>query len=227
MKTTHAQARTPGPVTGMTNYLPPTSEVAFALDKAFDHFNRELFDGQLPHCLMLVHRKRNAHGYFWAEQIKRNSDGTTMHEIALNPHTMGRTPREVLATLAHEMAHLWDHEHGKPPKTGHGKTWAAKMDEIGLTPTATGQPGGARTGRKVTHMIVDGGPFDQAFQRLADAGVVLDISAIIPPLKEKKKDLSKVKHTCPSCNMNVWGKLGIRVECLDCNERMLPEDELE
>ena len=85
-------------------------------------------------------------------------------EIALNPaHFAGRTPAEMLSTLVHEMAHLWQHHFGKPSRSGyHNKEWAAKMREIGLIPTDTGQPGGKDTGQKVTHNIEEGGRFDQA-----------------------------------------------------------------
>ena len=38
-----------------------------------------------------------------------------------------------------------------------------------------------------------------------------------------KKDPSKVKHTCPNCGLNVWGKRGIRVVCEACDELLEAE----
>lgn len=197
------------------------------LHAAFDHFNEELFDGRLPPAILVLHRKRGAHGYFHANQwlLRGEEEGTEegLHEIALNPQTMGRDAREVLSTLAHEMAHLWDQLYGKVPASGHGPTWANKMDEIGLTPTSTGLPGGKRTGRKMMHMIVAGGPFDIACDTFLgwnpDAvGIFAKTAAPVA----KKKDLSKVKHQCPDCNANVWGKLGIKVICGECDQFMAP-----
>ncbi|MCF8884135.1 SprT-like domain-containing protein, partial [Erythrobacter sp. SN021] len=80
-------------------------------------------------------------------------------EIALNPaHFANRKPREVLSTIAHEMVHLWQHHYGSPPRKGyHDKQWAAKMHEIGLIPTDTGEIGGKETGQKVTHLIEENG----------------------------------------------------------------------
>ena len=195
------------------------------LHAAFDHFNDRLFAGELPAAVLVLHRKRGAHGYFHGGQWKLRDGDDSYAEIALNPHSMGRSPAEVLSTLAHEMAHLWDHLFGKVPASGHGKTWAAKMDEIGLTPTSTGQPGGKRTGRKVTHMIVDGGPFANACELfLTEHPDAISVFAVpAAPAAERKKDLSKLKHSCPCCNANVWGKAGIRVICGDCDEIMLPE----
>jgi hypothetical protein len=49
----------------------------------------------------------------------------------------------VLSTLVHEQAHLWQHHFGKPGRGRyHNREWAAKMVEIGLIPSATGEPGG-------------------------------------------------------------------------------------
>ena len=50
------------------------------------------------------------------------------------------------------MAHVWQPTHGKPPiRCYQGRQWAAKMKEIGLQPSTTGEPGGKGTGQSVTH----------------------------------------------------------------------------
>lgn len=196
----------------------PTKTMYDSLYASYDHFHRELFEGTLTPVVLLVHRKRNAHGYFWQDQWKAKGDkDAKIAEIALNPDTMGRSIREVLSTLVHEMCHQWDALYGKVPSHGHGKTWGAKMDEVGLTPTSTGQAGGKRTGRKVTHMIVDGGAFDESFKRLIATGV--DFSWFTSPeVKLRKRDLSKVKYTCPMCQTNIWAKTGLHsLWCSDCD----------
>ena len=125
-----------------------------SLDAAYDHFNRELFGGQLPPCLITMQRHKGAYGYFSGERFASldNPEEVT-DEIALNPaHFASRTPAATLSTLVHEMCHLWQHHFGKPSRSGyHNKEWAAKMREVGLIPIDTGQPGGKDTGQKVTH----------------------------------------------------------------------------
>lgn len=208
----------------MTNYQTPTAETYTALERAFDHFNAALFKGTLTPVMFTLTRKRGAHGYFWAEQFA-NKDaylGRT-HEIALNPMTMDRDIRSVLSTLVHEMVHLQQELHGTPSKGGHhNMEWAKMMMDIGLTPTDTGAEGGKMTGRKVTHMIDEGGPFDGAFADL----MPFDIPYFTQPREkaEKKKDLSKVKHTCPSCDFKAWAKQGANLMCGDCNEHMEGEE---
>lgn len=211
----------------MTNYRTPTAETYDALDRAFNHFNGELFQWRLPACLITLQRKRGARGYFWADQFKHREDGDRTHEIAMNPESMGRTIPEVLSTLVHEMTHLEQQEFGTPGKGGHhNKEWVGLMEKVGLIPTATGEIGGPQTGRKVTHVIEEGGLFDQSCQRLIDSGFALPwfTEGAQGAEKAKKKDLSKVKFQCPCCEARAWAKLGSRLICGECNEEMESEE---
>ena len=42
----------------------PTHRTYTSLDAAYDHFNRELFGGRLPTCLITMQRHKGAYGYF-------------------------------------------------------------------------------------------------------------------------------------------------------------------
>jgi predicted SprT family Zn-dependent metalloprotease len=217
----------------MDNYRAPGQEIADAFATAFSHFNRELFDNRLPECVVHTQRKRGAHGYFWPGQFRDRAGEVEMHEIAMNPDTMSREVPVVLSTLVHEMTHLEQQEYGKPGKGGHhNREWGELMDRVGLTPTSTGAEGGKRTGRKVTHMIVEGGPFDESCQRLMATGFTLPwhtIEALGGAGKAKKTDKSKVKHTCPDCQQRAWAKLGSKLICGECEVPMeapeMDEDE--
>src|SRR5689334_8583557 len=92
----------------------PSLETYQPLQEAFDEFNRALFDGKLPECMLTLQRKdKRSHSYFAPARFARtNGNGYTVDVIAMNPAYFsgehGGT-REVLQTLAHEMAHLWQH----------------------------------------------------------------------------------------------------------------------
>jgi hypothetical protein len=135
----------------ISNKQNPTALTYTSLTTAYDYFNRELFAGTLPPCLITVQRKKGSYGYFSGERFQNTANQEEItDEIALNPaHFATRTPEQVLSTLAHEMVHLWQHHYGKPPRKSYqDKQWALKMREIGLIPTDTGEEGGKETGRK-------------------------------------------------------------------------------
>src|SRR5947209_2468080 len=143
----------------------PTTQTYSVLAMAYDFFNQELFNGELSPCLITMQRHKGAYGYFSGGRFASVDDPKDVtDEIALNPtHFATQKPKKVLSTLAHEMCHVWQHHYGKQPRKGyHDRQWAAKMHEIGLIPTATGEQGGKETGQKVSHLIEETGRFAQA-----------------------------------------------------------------
>lgn len=128
----------------------PTAEFYEELQKIYQFFNVELFNNELPNCLITVQRKKRVMGYFspnrWVDD-KENK----IHELALNPSYFASCNFiEVFQTIVHEMCHLWQFECGKPSRrTYHNKEWADKMESIGLIPSSTGKVGGKKTGQSM------------------------------------------------------------------------------
>src|SRR3990172_1772625 len=130
----------------------------------FNYYNSELFDGELPEVMINMSRKKNSHGFFAPERWLSVNNGDVVHEISLNPSSLQRPPVEWHSTLVHEMVHLWDESTGRKSKGGyHSKKWGQKMEAIGLMPSHTGEPGGKKTGQRMTHYILPAGPFITAF----------------------------------------------------------------
>jgi SprT-like family len=198
--------------------IPITQAEYGAFQKAYDFFNAELFGWSLPHVLVTLQRHAKAYGYFSPERFAgRGGARTHAHELAMNPDHFGRSDEEILATLAHEMAHVWQKAHGKMPRRNyHDKQWAAKMKEIGLYPSSTGVPGGKETGVKVSHYIIPGEPFAVAFARLQASGFALRWQSTVDDPERKKKAASKTKYTCPNCDQNAWAKPDAGLICGIC-----------
>jgi predicted SprT family Zn-dependent metalloprotease len=192
------------------------------LREAFDFFNKQLFNSKLSNSLILLHRHRNAYGYFCADRFALNGSKTTVHEIALNPsHIRERKPKDTFSTLVHEMVHQLQQEHGKPPKNVyHNKQWAAMMKEVGLYPSDTAKPGGAETGRYVSHYIVKDGPFDTNYEKFHKHYDLTLFGDVISASKKEKVKTSKFKFVCPECGQNAWAKVTAKLICGDCDEAM-------
>ena len=202
----------------------PTQKQYGDLQQAYALFNDALFGGSLPECLITMQRQSHTYGYFAGERFGATDGSGHVDEIALNPaHFKDRSTEEVLSTLVHEMTHLWQHHFGqrRSQRAYHNKEWAAKMEAVGLAPSATGEPGGKKTGQRVSHYIEAGGAFAVACARLVEQGFVVPYAdeweeGGAAKTKRKKKAASKTKYTCASCGLNVWGKPEIKVVCGAC-----------
>ncbi|MCC8942823.1 SprT-like domain-containing protein [Bradyrhizobium sp. Arg68] len=218
----------------MTN---PTVQAYAELQAAFDHYNARLFDGQLPFCLITMQREARTYGYFSSQRFVHRHDKSTTDEIAINPAYFAVVPLlEVLQTLVHEMAHAWQFHFGKPGRRGyHNKEWADKMEAIGLMPSNTGKPGGARTGEKMADYAITGGRFMQATDELLTRKFSVSWLDRFPPahhvdgtpaaVNEDGDELgelveagtrnrsNRVKYRCPICSTQVWGKPELRILC--------------
>ena len=200
----------------------PTEQAYTELQHAYDFFNRQVFDGQLPPCLITLQRKNRTYGYFSGERWNDQA-GAVTDEIALNPvHFATRSTDEVLSTLAHEMVHLWQHHFGKPSRSSyHNKEWAARMDTIGLCPSDTGMPGGKRTGQHMSHYVIEGGAYAQACTAFLASGFLISWrdrgreDGLGKPKSPGKAGV-RTKYTCPKCELNAWAKPDVVLVCGEC-----------
>ncbi|EJD3148794.1 SprT-like domain-containing protein [Salmonella enterica] len=222
----------------------PTLEAYAELQKAFDHYNDRLFGGLLPYCLITMQREKRTYGYFSSRRFAHRTDKQMTDEIAMNPSYFGVVPLlEILQTLVHEMAHAWQFHFGDPGRRAyHNKEWADKMESIGLMPSSTGKPGGARTGEKMADYAIEGGLFMQATDELlatgfqvswldrhppADAAGLLiagdddfagdEVGELLEPKPGNRSN--RDKYRCPLCGDQAWGKPGLKLLCGkgDCN----------
>jgi hypothetical protein len=190
-----------------------------AFQQAYDFFNRELFGGSLPQVLVTLQRHGRAYGYFSPERFIGRTEKAVAHELAMNPDHFGRSDEVILSTLVHEMVHVWQKEHGSMPRRGyHDRQWAAKMKDVGLQPSTTGEPGGAETGQSLSHYIIAGGPFARAYAKLAATGFTLRWQSLGEDPSRKAKRASKTKFTCPECGQNAWAKADALLICGSCYE---------
>jgi predicted RNA-binding Zn-ribbon protein involved in translation (DUF1610 family) len=197
------------------------------LQNAYDYFNGGLFAASLPQVLITLQRHRGAQGYFSSDRFKRRDDARQhVHELALNPDTFpGRSDEEILSTLVHEQVHVWQKEFGHSGRGRyHNREWASKMHSIGLMPSTTGKPGGAVTGDRVSHYILEGGPFQaicgtflERCRLVCESAVERDSSSGLAGIGITKTQ-TRTKFTCPNCGLNAWAKPDALIDCHRCSE---------
>lgn len=165
------------------------------LQEAFDFYNMRLFKGELPDCLITFQRGKNTMGYFsYRRFVTSDGSNNMIDEIALNPEYFPVYPLiEVMQTLVHEQCHMWQFHFGKPSrKTYHNEEWATKMESIGLIPSSTGEPGGARTGQKINDYPQPGGQFQLATLELFRGNFALSWFDRYPVRVSGQKDLTAI-----------------------------------
>lgn len=199
-----------------------TSEFYTNLDRAYAFFNDRFWGGALPPCLMTLQRERQTMGYYTDKAFGHVDGGDQFaHELALNPNMFDMGDRETLATLVHEMVHVWHYNtSGKQPTPGyHDRVWGAEMKRIGLHPSSTGAEGGKETGWKMSDYVIPGGMFEAAVKELLDSGyrVIWRSTRLDDAAATAGKKRSKVKYECPQCEQKVWGKPGAFVCCGTCS----------
>lgn len=59
-----------------------------------------------------------------------------------------------------------------------------------------------------------------------ESAVIMDLTNLTELQAEKKKrNKTRLKFTCPSCKLNMWGKPGALVVCGECSELLVQEEE--
>ena len=204
---------------------PITPKEYGGLQAAFSFLNTRLFDGKLPNVVIVLQRRAHSGGHYSPSRFSSRVGSQGYDELSLNPDGfIGKTDEFIVSILLHEMDHHWQDKFGKPAARGyHNKEWAAKMKSQGLMPSNSGMVGGKETGQQMSHYIIPGGHFTQAFAELAATGWKLNLQSTIYAGGSKRPSDSKTKFTCASCDQNAWGKPDLAIRCDLCNARMLPE----
>lgn len=207
--------------------LRPTQDTYDAFQKAYDEANYVLFEGKLPNCLITLQRRAQVMGYFSPGRFSRG-DGRRTDELAFNPVYFRECALiDTLSVLVHEMIHVWQEHFGKPGRGRyHNREFAEKSKSLGLQPSDTGQPGGAETGDRMSHYIIEGGPFERFALEFIERGFEIEWTEkpstpqrphIDGTERDEKRKADKggkrVKYTCPVCGLNMWGMHGAKVDC--------------
>lgn len=178
----------------MAKQQKPAIQAYSELQQAYDFFNEKLFNKALPDLLITLQRGKNTFGYFAPERFTGESN---ISELAMNPDYFGgRSLADTLSTLVHEMVHVYQHHTPDVKKCRggyHDRIWGAKMEQIGLMPSNTGQPGGKKTGQQMTHYIIRGGQFQNAVYELLKSGFSISWydkwSSGLAPVSKANKDI--------------------------------------
>lgn len=120
------------------------------LYRAFDQFNKYFAESKLPPVVITIQNKGRANALGWFGQgfwyDKLTGDG--LHEINLSAEHLARGPEQLLETLLHEMAHLYNAVHDIKDCSGgqyHNKRFKIAAEKFGLVVGKLPNRGWAKT----------------------------------------------------------------------------------
>ena len=185
-----------------------TSRTAGYLEKIFRALNRDFFGGELEEPIITIQSTRRAYGHVTVAKIwKRKEDWR--HELNLGAETLNRPIEEVVATMLHEMVHLYNLAHGVQDCSRggsyHNRKFKATEETIEYN---------IRQGWDEVQIHRGGGIWTPPANGGSKAG---DPSGQAP--KPPKKSSTR-KLVCPCCGNSVRATKTVRILCMDCNEQM-------
>ena len=88
----------------------PSHALYQSLQSAYEHFNRELFDEQLPAVIFTVQRHKDVMGYFAPERWAKAAKDAALKKKKATSQPEGATPKEKKLKLAKTLQTLVTNE---------------------------------------------------------------------------------------------------------------------
>jgi hypothetical protein len=211
-------ASTPSP-----QHVIPADIVAFLYEHV-DLMRAELFAGQVPEVVLSFDvTDRRTLGHY---HVLRNGLGVRW-ALNLNPIHLARPVFEVLATLLHELAHAWQHEHGTPSKPPHhNRELRDRCEALGIPTDEGGHDLGVRHGTPFEDYCRRHGigfpPAPGAPGAAGNGPGGSGPSPLLPVPPAKPKGSKMKRWTCP-CGVNVRVAIaGFEATCNKCGGLFRP-----
>lgn len=198
------------------------SEIVKRTEEMFDLCNERFYKGELPRPAITISPDggRKAYGWCTIHEIW-NTDNEKYREINLCAEYLNRPMAELVATLLHEMAHLYNLIHSIEDTSNNGYYHNVKYK-------ATAETHGLhiQKDKKYGWTVTTLTPEAEAWVK-ATLGDVAFRASRLPEGTGKGKAKSKnrsIKYVCPGCGAIIRATKEVNVVCGDCDEPFERED---
>ena len=200
------------------------------LEKMFRTLNARYFDGQLEEPIITVQSTPRAYGHVTVSKSWRKGQ-ENRHELNVGAGTLDRPIENVVATLLHEMVHLWNLQNGvKDCSRGgayHNKKFKQAAEERDLLIGYDSSIGWSITepSDQLLEFIIEQGWSDIQMNRIewqyvpTGAGTGNKAGTAAPTTTGKPSHTRK--YQCPCCGNSVRATKQVNIQCMDCNEQMI------
>lgn len=201
-----------------------------SMEAAFGILNERLFDGELHRPVITIYANPGTYGHFtpW-KSWDDSATGEGREEINLSADQMNRDLIDIMATLVHEMCHLYCHMHGIKDTSRQGRYHNANFKAVAIAHglrCRSGEHYGfhvTNPGRALLDMEAEG-CFETVRHDLcrkselaARVGGEKTGNAGGQPTRARRK---QHRYECPSCGAWVRSTKEVHVMCADCERDM-------
>ena len=194
------------------------SEIVKKTEEMFDRFNVHFYNSELTRPAITVSPDGGHGAYGWCSIHEIwNASSDKYREINLCAEYLDRPISELAATLLHEMAHLYDLEHGIQDVSNNGYYHNMKFK-------ATAESHGLhiekhpKYGWTVTTLTAEAEAWIKA--AIGESGINASrLQAAGSTKGGSKKSINRsIKYVCPICGAIIRATREVNVICGDCNE---------
>lgn len=199
------------------------SESSKFLEQAFDVLNDIYFNDELPRVVITIQSSPKTNGHITTEKIW-NGENNSYYEINISAEHLNRPCEEVLATLVHEMVHLYCMEKGiaDTSKNGryHNKRFKGECEKRDLH---------IEYAKYIGYSVTS--PTENFIKILKKNNLIYDLGFVRSTGEEQiptsggngKQKSSTRKYICPSCGISVRATKEVEIICKLCMNDMVKE----
>ncbi|MBQ8935956.1 MAG: SprT-like domain-containing protein [Oscillospiraceae bacterium] len=205
-----------------------TSRTAGYLEKIFRALNAHYFDGAIEEAIITIQSTPRAYGHVTVAKAWSKADGETRHELNIGAGTLDRPIEEVVATMQHEMVHLYCLQNGiKDTSRGgayHNKRFKAEAEKRDLTISYDSKIGWSITQPTdaLMEFILEQG-WSEIMMSRSDGFSIRGTGGTMGGggVPFTPKGSNSRKYQCPCCRNSVRATKAVNLICADCMERMI------
>lgn len=208
-----------------------TSRLAGQLEKLFRMLNEDWFDGSMETPVITIQSTPRAYGHYSVAPIWSVKGEELKHEINLGAGTLDREIEFTVATLMHEMCHMYNatvlHEQDTSNRgVYHNKVFKATAEAHGLTVSRSEKYGWSHTapGDDLFQWILENDVQEIRMNR--NEGLGIRIGGSGNPANGGKTPTAAPRsgsrrYHCPGCGAIIRATKEVHMICADCLEAMV------
>lgn len=203
--------------------LVKTSRTMGYLEKIYRELNKDYFNGELEEVILTIQSTPHAYGHVTCAKVWRRKDSFT-YELNIGAGTLGRPIEQIVATMLHEMVHIYHLMNGiqdtSRGNTYHNKKFKEKAESVDLTIEYDKKIGWSITSPsdKLFEYVLSKRWTEINMNRQDGFRVPLGTKgpAAVPEDGKTRKPSSTRKYICPKCGSSVRATREISIICGEC-----------